>query len=330
MDASQKFIDTITSKRKGVSGYPSYLEYNLKDGNLQIKLRGSGKSKFRGLDAWGLAVYSKAKEEGIETGTILFSIAKDVGIPTPDLEALKRRVSYLKFNNKNIDFKLIDEAKPEAERLYSEYELFNRPDEEVRPHIRRRGDRDKVGRLEKDFQTFLYGKGLDKLDEERTNERLAVLGEDFFKVKRGGFCQVREFPTGAFKGRISERNRILPTEYVDIVTFNKRKELSVIELKLDDSGLEVISQILDYALFFKCYVRKLKCGSLNKLYEESGLSNRTQGDEARIVCYVVSNHFHPRFDEVAKYYSTKSRRYGFIIKKVELGHAEELGQSEKS
>jgi len=64
---------------------------------------------------------------------------------------------------------------------------------------------------------------------------------------------IREFPTGVFKDTISQNNRILPTEFIDVVTFNKHGNLAVIEIKLNDSQLEVIAQLLDYALFFRCY-----------------------------------------------------------------------------
>ena len=54
------------------------------------------------------------------------------------------------------------------------------------------------------------------------------------------------------KIKVAIRTQVLPTEFVDIVTLNKWGYLSVIELKLDDSQLEVVSQLLDYALFFRC------------------------------------------------------------------------------
>ncbi|MCD6150392.1 MAG: hypothetical protein J7J70_01890 [Deltaproteobacteria bacterium] len=40
----------------------------------------------------------------------------------------------------------------------------------------------------------------------------------------------------------------------------------------------------------------------------------------KIVLYVANNCFHPRFDEVAKYYSPSNKNVTFEIKKVVLGH----------
>ena len=60
----------------------------------------------------------------------------------------------------------------------------------------------------------------------------------------------REFPAGVFCEKIKESNRILSTEYVDLVTLNRNGDVAVIELKFDDSRLEVIPQVLNYALFF--------------------------------------------------------------------------------
>ena len=106
-----------------------------------------------------------------------------------------------------------------------------------------------------------------------------------------------------------------PTEFVDIVTLNKWGQLSVIELKLDDSKLEVISQILDYGLYFACYHDKL----LKFLSDHSGIKPIKDG----IMCYVVNNYYHQRFDNVFKYYSTKSKSYKFKLLKVVLGDIKE-------
>jgi len=114
---------------------------------------------------------------------------------------------------------------------------------------------------------------------------------------------------------VSTRNQLTPTEFVDIVTLNRRGYLSVIELKLDDPKLEVMSQLLDYALYFACYGDKI----LNVLNDNSDL--RPAKD--RIMCYVVNNRFHPRFDDIFQYYSTKEKSYKFQIFKVILGDTRE-------
>ena len=102
---------------------------------------------------------------------------------------------------------------------------------------------------------------------------------------------------------------------MDIVTLNKWGCLSVIELKLDDSQLEVVSQLLDYALFFGCYA--------DKLFNLIGEKLKVKPKEKMIYCYVVNNYFHNRFDGVFKYYSTKQKSYNFKMFKLVLGAIEE-------
>jgi len=191
-------------------------------------------------------------------------------------------------------------------------ELLKRPPNEiVRNDYNERRDDDKPGRLEKDFQAYLFGKG--KHDTIRTNERLAILGEDFRDLnrKKDPFTMEREFPTGVFDGKKSRKTRILPTDFIDVVSFNKWRELSLIELKVNDSSLPVISQSVDYALFFAAY-RKQLCDVLKK---KLGRSPKRKA----FVCYIANNCFHKRFDCVAKYYSPINKKVPFRIKKVVLG-----------
>ena len=75
------------------------------------------------------------------------------------------------------------------------------------------------------------------------------------------------------------------------------------------------SQILDYALYFACYTDKI----LNVLNDNSDL--RPVKD--RIMCYVVNNRFHARFDDICQYYSTNNKPYKFQIFKVILGDTSE-------
>ena len=226
---------------------------------------------------------------------------------------MKRRLSFLDINNFEQSFELKQNNK--SVKLYSKEELINRPAEEIiRQKINQRSDDDKPGRIEKDFQTFLFGKGIDRND--RTNERLAILGEDFYNLQRKNLGVLREFPTGVFFERILKKNRILPTEFIDIVTLNKWEKLSIIELKVNDPSLEVIAQLIDYALYFTCYQKELK----NVIERNSKI--RIQ-DSYEFICYVVNNHFHDRFDQVIQYYSPKY--FKFKIRKITLGYTEIIG-----
>ena len=110
----------------------------------------------------------------------------------------------------------------------------------------------------------------------------------------------------------TDRSRILPTEFVDIVTLNKHGQLAIIELKLNDTQLEAIAQLVDYSLFFRCYRDRLWPIVAEKL------GTTPKGSD--IICYIVNNYFHKRFDNVLRYYSPKNGSHGFKIIKTLLGH----------
>ncbi len=312
------------------SGWPKCLEYKLVDGTATITLSGKNiQGNVRKMDPWGLAFFDHCLKEAAKPPTrLIFKISGVISRPSiPKVEALKRRLSYLNWSEQlNIIF-VVDGTN---QTLYSRDELQNRPvSEVVRTDYSARDDDDKPGRLEKDFQAYLFGKGkYDKLvsggDQSestgdkivRTNERLAILGDDFRGLEKHEFVLEREFPTGVFDGEISQASRVMPTEFIDVVSFNKWGELALIELKVNDSHLEVIAQSLDYALFFFSYREQLRPLLEKKL--------KRQPKKEKIVLYVANNCFHPRFDDVAKYYSSLDKNVMFAIKKVVLGHTTEI------
>lgn len=273
------------------------------------------KSGYRCLDSWGIALFHHLQtERKLDIKEIQFVVNNNGGSWSSNDEAFKRRVSYLQINNDHIRFKILHNNHPV--NLYSQKELFGRPTAEIiRDFLNSRGDDDKGHLLEKSFQAFLFGKGLGT--ETRTNDRLAILGEDFFQLKKKQYGVLREFPTGAFNESVHECNRLTPTEFVDIVTLNRLGYLAVIELKLDDPKLEVMSQILDYALYFACYKDQI----LEVLNSKPDLNMKPLKD--KIMCYVVNNRFHERFDHIFQYYSTKGKSYNFQIFKVVLGATKE-------
>ncbi len=309
------FEQNINDNKGKPNNYPGCLNYSIDGQHAIIELhKGFSKKEFRRFDSWGLAFISEAEDEfKIQINQITFKINHSIDDYKYDFESFRRRVSFLNTNNERISCEII--INDENIELYDKESLFNRPEYEIiRPYVNDRNSDDKSGRLEKDFQKFLYGDGLDN----RTNDRFAILGDDFYKSKGKDYYVLREFPTGVFKEKINNDCRIMPTEYVDMVTINKHGNLSVIELKLDDEQLEVISQVLDYALFFKCYIDKI-----NKLDEiQNKLTPNIRDKE--IFCYVVNNHFHPRFDRILKYYSTKDKDYGFQLIKIVLGYTSEF------
>jgi len=312
-ETKAKRFERYVNENKGKPrNYPECMNYSIDGDHATIELQTDfSKKGFRRFDSWSLAFISEAEEKlDIKIGNVTFKIDRDIDDCRYDFESFKRRVSFLNINNE-ITFEI--QLNNKNIGLYDERSLFNRPkDEVIRKEIKPRSDQDKGHLLEKAFQAFLYGKDLGK--PTRTNDRMAILGKHFYKAKRKDHGVLREFPTGVFKDKIKENCRIMPTESVDIVTINKFGNLSVIELKLDDEQLEVISQILDYALFFRCYIRLLR--KVPKIANTFGEDIRK--DE--IFCYVVNNHFHKKFNSILKYYSTKNKDYGFRLIKIILGY----------
>ncbi|MEW5980175.1 MAG: hypothetical protein AB1898_30640 [Acidobacteriota bacterium] len=308
----RRVLDEVNGSRGKSGGWPDCFEYGHDGDYLTVTMRkGYGKKEFRRFDAWALAFLNEfEKKTASRAKGIKFHILGASPESRYNLEAFVRRVSYLQLCNHDRAFSI--QGTGGSILLYDSQTLFERPpDEVVRNDVTPRSDDDKPGRIEKDFQTFLFGKNLDR--PERTNERLAVLGMDFFQLGKRNLGILREFPTGAFRGKVAGAYRVLPTEFVDIVTLNKHRELSVIELKINDSQLEVISQILDYALFFACYI--------DQLYPTVRSQLAVDPKPGPFVCYVVNNHFHERFDEVLRHYRTPPD-IKFHLKKVVLGYTQ--------
>ena len=319
-------IDSLNQqvdKQRGKSGgWPSDLTYLATEKNnvVEVEVSDAGTAKdgvWKKIDPWGFAYLDKVKECTKKPIQLKFSL-RFPRTPTASYqyEALKRRVSYLATAN---DLQITILKDNCVDTLYNMEELTHRPDcEKIRNDMKDRGDDDTAGRLEKDFQAYLFGKGLhDPSDSDirRTNERLALFGDDFVrigKIKSGEdrkrFKVEREFPTGVFCEEVKENNRILSTEYVDLVTINKNGDVSVIELKFDDPKLEVIPQVLNYALFFYAY--RLQLTELLDKRLECSTKN------ANLVTYLVSNAFHTRFKSVWSYYS----RGPLTIKQVIMGY----------
>ncbi len=319
---------------KGKDGWPADLTFKATEGDNVVEVtvgdaRSAKDGFWKRIDPWGLAFFHKAKDLTKKPLRLTFLLRSP---ETPQAkcqyEALKRRVSYLADAN-NLQIALLNGDY--EDRLYTNNQLTIRPDTEiVHDDINVRGDDDTPGRLEKDFQAYLFGKGLyDSSDPDtpRTNERLALFGKDFVRIgkinsgaNRKGFNVLREFPTGVFREDVKEDNRLLPTEFVDLVTINRKGQLAVIEIKFDDANLEVISQVLNYALFFHSYQSKL-----------TELLDRKLGwGKARrnFVTYLVSNTFHNKFKSVWPYYSHPCPKPLLTIRQVIMGHMPDIELSE--
>lgn len=304
----EKIVNGMNSKVGKSGGFPSSMMYKVINNKLLVRFIGEQKL-IREFDCWGFAYLDDLNSqlnENMRIHEIEFEM-KDENIAKPYIESLKRRLSFLNINNEKVTiFFRINNI---IENLYSIENMFNIGKEEIiREDIKPRCDENKPGRLEKDFQSYLFGNGLQH-DNKRTNERLALLGADF-KDKKGNQL-LREFPTGSFKNEIKKTSRVMPTEFIDLVTVNKYKELSLVELKVSDENLKVISQALDYSLFFLIHKERLDNILLSHKFDYSSIKS--------FKTYIVNNYFHPRFDNIFKYYQPVNTDY-FQLKKTTLGY----------
>jgi hypothetical protein len=298
-------------KRGKPGGYPEDMHYFVTektDGTLELCVKDAGKDDdvWKLADPWGIAAFADVQKKLKNAPLGLhFAMLTPSDKEIPRHEALKRRVSYLAEANK-ARLPIVLTVGGQKESLYSISELANRTvkhtGEVVQTEFEQRGDGDIPGRPEKDWQTYLFGKGLHEGEEAkpRTNERLVLLGDDFADIGKKRFGVEREWPTGVFREEIKDPSRILPTEYIDLVTINKSSQIAIIELKLNKNPLESIAQLLNYALFFHSYKKQLA----SLLDERLLLDKHPQHSSAgfSIKAYLVSNVFHKRLADVWHYY----------------------------
>lgn len=316
----------ITEIKKGSGNFPSHFDY-FSDNNgdsLIVKLKNSKgnieKHQIRGHDPWALAAFRYLnKDKGKNFKEIILEVI-DLDRNNIELEALIRRISFLKINNRDLNITLLVNSAPIAlikiENLLSKQ--INEVLHAVKDYKKRYKPSSSQG-LEKLVQEFLFGSALETGDNkiERTNERLAIFGTDFYSLKGKGYKMTREFPTGVFNNKVSKLTRNLPTEFVDFISINKWQELAVIELKVDDCPLEVFSQALNYVLFFATYKEDL----LPILENTFGIIPKKD----IIKCYIVANKLHPKFELIKSFYKVNDKKkIPFEIVPTILGHYVEM------
>jgi hypothetical protein len=280
---------------------------------VDVAAKDSGKD-LRKVDPWLMAMAAEMEALGGQRKIEDISVMLHGANNPAHIEALRRRVSYLALNAGWSAHLGVPGGSVNLAADWSE--LFRpEPFEKIHTSWNPRSDSaDKDGAKEKMLQTWLAGVG------RKDGHRLAVLGEDFMYKSNSAVKVLREMSTGSFRGSISEKNRILPTNWIDLVTRNTRREIALIELKVSDAKLDVIAQVLDYALFFRRHHSELIPALQEKL--ETKFSDR-----ADINCYIVNNRFHAHFDAIGKYYQPRSANSDCRLQfnKVTLGATISLG-----
>ena len=312
-DVVDRFNADAQSKR-----IASCLEFSAQDDgfggeSLLVRVKAASKNgspSLRQVDPYVMLFFSQARATHPEAPVTSITISLDMRPRACDLECFRRRFSYLAQNHGVRALLFVDGS---AEGLYlSRNELLGRPAHEVHDldEMKPRGNsRDSEGRIEKHLQTWLAG------EQRKSNERLAVLGATCFCGHRGVQPRVlREYPTGIFDSKRSNKSRVLPTYWVDLVTVNTAGDLAVVELKVNDKKLDVVAQILDYALFFACYRKQLAANLTRQL----GVTVKAEG---RTACYIASNVFHPHFPEVARMYAPAAKTWSFSFHQLEIGRS---------
>ena len=169
MITKQELIDKVKRQSGHRGGWPNYFNYDIDSDNkivISADISSLDKKAVRRLDPWGLAFLNDAKIEcGLDIRGINFVISvpdnelKADGRLVPNLEAFRRRVSFLSINNPNLHFAITLNTKPIA--LDDSKMLFQRPDTEVvrgytkTKSVNSETEDNQEGRLEKDFQSWL-------------------------------------------------------------------------------------------------------------------------------------------------------------------------------
>lgn len=319
-----EFNQELEDKRGKPRGYPSCLRCKAGETEagftLTVELL-NPEEAFSGADVWGIAMFEEMKrslpDEALEGKKLTLRFIADLKENFKDYqeyyEEFKRRLSYLAAVNETVGF-LLEKGPGQEDALFTMEQMIHwAQSEETVQHdeISSHEEENEPGRPEKDFQMFLYG---EKSPQKGcyTNKRLVLLGEDFSSDEKKEARLEREFPTGSFRGKSIEENRILPTRHVDFITQNKHGDLAVIELKVPKSPLlEDIAQITDYALYFCIYKQELAA----ILEEKYGLEDV---EKRGIVSYLASNAFHKRFKDVWPYYA--GNRKWIHLKQVVMGY----------
>lgn len=315
----QNFVNEYNAAVGGKNGFASPYQYSIQENvdkrvtaicTVPSKPNATG---CRSLDPWLVYFISKLENEGCKVIKIIVNVLYDENKST--IESLNRRLSYLCLNNGwDIEINLPSGSVGAYTNGENELGGYQGREDVIRSEYKNRSN-NKEGKIEKDFQTFICGNPGGDLDEKiNTNERLAIFGEDFYKLKSRKMPIAREFPTGAFRGKICNSSRILPTYFIDFITVNKYNQLSLIEFKLNDEKIDSIAQILDYALFVMYYKNQIdhilkECFSFNHDVDK------------KFVCYIANNHYHEKFADIEKYYSPRAnqRIFYFEFKKIILG-----------
>lgn len=301
----------LVFSNKGRNAWPSAIVFETDESKCLLRVTVSDTlSDWRAIDPFAFACFRSQFEN--EGKTIEIHVPKSRPF---ERESLCRRLSYLSCNNKDLEVRLY--CGNSEIGLYPQRDLIKRPEDEVTySDLRPRNGEDVPGRPEKDLQVWLFNERLVS-ETKKPNVRLGILGQDFYKLTRP-FGWTREFPTGVFKKTVARNTRILPTNFIDLIAFNTKNQLAIVELKFNDNPLELIAQSLDYALFVMSYMKQVS-SALEIDFKALKRATPDGWDKKPFVVYMVNNTVHPKWDQVFPYYLPQSDKWGFELKHTILG-----------
>jgi len=120
MNSIEYILEDINNSLGKPMGWPGYYEYKVENDSAIVKLmdikKDSEKKQLRGIDAWGLSFFDTLNKKTNNKFKKL-SCRIDGQVSSLNIEALKRRLSYLNINNPEQSFELI--LNNEEFKLYS-------------------------------------------------------------------------------------------------------------------------------------------------------------------------------------------------------------------
>lgn len=301
--------------------YPSTILFEIGKEGATLKaelIEGFDEKKFKEFDPWALAVLAVIQKRCADCDITRLQFCINPGTKRNrqfelNLEALRRRLSFLALNNPQLHFELVVDGN--SVDLYSKRELLYCPASEVIGSASTNQVTDIGEQAEIAYQSSIVRGQL----ASGTHERQAILGKDFLHVNGKDIEILRDFMIGAYAEKVSEETRILPAGSIDVVTQSRTGNLALVMLALDAADLGVVSGILDFGLYAVRYREQIAL-----LPEVAEMFEAAKVRHADFFCCMASDRFHPRLESIQRFYHVGTKNYGFCLMRMTLGAMAEI------